>query len=880
MKVLFSFLKYLFIVLVVSTVVCSVIGIAMFASFSRGLPSIVTTEDYKPLTVTRIYGRGDAVVGEFFEERRYVVDLEKISEITQKAFIAAEDDRFFDHQGIDLQGIMRAAIANFRAGRVVQGGSTITQQVAKSLLLTPERSFVRKMKEVIIANRMEKNLNKNQILFLYLNQIYLGQGAYGVEAAARIYFNKEAKDLTIAESALLAGLPQAPSKYSPLAHPKQAKQRQQYVLRRLMEDGTISRDEMERSLREPVKIYLGQDLNEKYAPYYVEHVRKYLLEKYGKETLYGSGLSVHTPIDPKLSVVAMKALEEGLRSMDKKQGYRGPIMKVRTQSEVASAVAELTDYNLSQKFPYRVLMPDGEHSIDFKARIESGKTELDAFEENAIYQGLVLGVDDKKKEVLVDLGLLKGTIALERMRWAQLVKVPSSTGVEPLVRPSQALSKGDVIFVRLVTKPSARTELASLALEQEPAVQGALLSMDVITGEVNAMVGGYSFKQSEFNRAIQAERQPGSVFKPIIYAAAIDKGYTPATIIQDSPIVFDAGENEKWKPENFEEKFYGDTTFRSSLIRSRNIPTIKIVQDIEIPYLIDYAKRLGFPDKFNKDLSIALGSSTVSLLDLCRVYAVFPRGGRQVKPIFINKVVDRDGKVLEEQAFSSTANIESANLAPPPKPVLVAGQLQAERSAEQIDATRGVFTPDPIDPARVMDPRTAYVMTHLMNEVATVGTGSEAKNLGRPAAGKTGTTNDYLDAWFMGFTPQVVTGVWMGFDAQKSLGPRSTGGLVALPIWLEFMKEAVKPYPVTEFTVPKGVTFAFIDSKTGKPARANRAGAIREVFIEGTEPTFGGRTGLASTPSQAAGSGGTGVQVQPAGAGDSTDEEFFKRDIE
>lgn len=872
MKILFGFLKYMFIVLVVSTVVASLCGAVVGIYFSRGLPNIITTEDYKPLTVTQVLGKGDVVVGEFYEERRYVVPLEKIQEKIQRAFVAAEDDRFFDHQGIDLQGILRAAIANFRAGRVVQGGSTITQQVAKSLLLTSERTFFRKIKEIILANRMEKNLNKNQILYLYLNQIYLGQGAYGVEAASHIYFNKEAKDLTLAEAAILAGLPQAPSKYSPLSNPKAAKARQLYVLRRLYEDGTIKQSEMEAAGKEPVKLYYSQDLNEKYAPYYIEHVRKHLIDKFGAEGTYRSGLTVRTPIDPRLSLAATKALRDGLRNVDKRQGYRGPIRKNKTADEQAKAVAEVADENLDRKFPYKVLTPEGTHATDPRARIAHLKNDLEAFDEGELYKGVVTQVDDAKKETIVNLGLIKGYIPLDTMRWAQIVKQPSSTGIDPIGRPSQALSKGDLILVKLVKK-DGKGGVVELALEQEPVVQGAVLSLDVVTGEVLTMVGGYDFKQSEFNRAIQAERQPGSCYKPIIYSAALDKGYTPATIIQDSPIVFDAGENEKWKPENFEEKFYGDTLFRSALIRSRNIPTIKIVQDIEVPYLVEYSKRIGLPDKFNHDLSISLGSSSASLLDLARVYAVFPRGGRRVKPVFTYKVTDRDGKLLEENDPTSAQPPLNPNLPPPPKRVMVAGELQSERANGQGDNERGAWTPDPSDPDRVMDPRTAYVMTHLMNEVVNVGTGHEAKNLGRPAAGKTGTTNDYLDAWFMGFTPHVVTGVWVGFDTQKSIGPRSTGAQIALPIWLEVMREAVKPYPVTDFIPPKGVTFAFIDSNTGRPTGANRPNAIREAFVEGTEPTAGSGGASMSAGQTAGGS-------RPAAAGDTGSQDFFKEDIE
>lgn len=888
MKVLFGILKYLFVVLVVSTLVGSVLGVGVLIYFSQGLPNIITIEDYKPATVTRVLGKNDVVVGEFFEERRYVVPLDKIPDMVQKAFIAAEDDRFFDHQGVDLQGILRAAIANFRAGRMQQGGSTITQQVAKNLLLTPERTLFRKIKEVILANRMEKNLNKKQILYLYLNQIYLGQGAYGVEAASRVYFNKSAKDLTLAEAALLGGLPQAPSKYSPLLNSKMAKQRQAYVLRRLFEDGSISQAKMEEALREKVKVYLSQDVNTKYAPYYVEHVRKYLLEKYGKEALYQMGLTARTSIDSVLSVVARNSLREGLRSVDKKQGYRGPIRRNRSNEEIAEAIAQAEEYNVSQKFPFKVLMPDGTHATDAKTRLGEGNSELDAFDVDQIYQGIVSTVDDRKREVWVNLGIGKGVIPFEKMAWAAPAKLPSDKGYEALSRPSQALAKGDLIWVKAAAK-NVEQKTLTLSLEQEPIIQGSLLSMDVRTGEVISMVGGYDFKESEFNRAIQAERQPGSCYKPIIYSAALDKGYTPATIIQDSPIVFSAGENEKWKPENYEEKFYGDTLFRSALIRSRNIPTIKIVQDIGVNFLIDYSKRLGLPDKFNRDLSIALGSSTASLLDLLKAYAIFPRGGRVLKPLFLLKVSDRDGKALEEHPLPAmlepAQSITATTLPVPPKRVQVAGELQTQPDGGSQEQERATWVPDPADPDRVMDPRTAYVMTHLMNEVATVGTGQGAKALGRPAAGKTGTTNDYLDAWFIGFTPQIATGVWVGFDAERSIGPKSTGALVALPIWLDYMKEAVKGYPEADFNVPKGVVFTYIDGKSGKLSSSNKPNSIREAFVEGTEPTGAMKSPLIVAPGGMRPAAAATPGAQPAGLGtadeeDQSSDDFFKEDIE
>jgi len=876
-KILLSILRFGFIGLVLSTLAICVVGGAVFLYFSSDLPALFTLEDYKPRIVTTIRAKDGTVIGEHFEERRYVLPPDQIPELAVKAFVAAEDDRFFEHQGIDFHGILRAAIANFKAGRVVQGGSTITQQVAKSLLLTPERSFVRKFKELILANRMERNFNKKQILYLYLNQIYLGQGAYGIEAAARIYFNKNAKDLTLAESALLGGLPQAPSKYSPLQNPKSAKQRQLYVLRRMMESGAISVRQMEEASVQPVNLYYTQDYNLKYSPYYVEHVRKYLLEKYGKEKLYEEGLEVLSPIDARLAEVGTKAVRRGVRTVDRRLGYRGPIKKIKIRSEEASAIAEIQHFNLEKKFPYAVLVDEGVLSTDIKYYSAQLSKPADAFQEDELYQGLVVQVDDKKKEVLVDLGVTKGIILIEDMRWANPNRSGASA-VEAINFPSQALSRGDVIWVSLLAKEMKdRPEYLSLALEQVPLVQGALISLDVRSGDVISMVGGYDFKESEFNRAIQAERQTGSAYKPIIYSAAIDKGYTPATIIQDSPIVFDAGENEKWKPDNYEEKFYGDTLFRSALIHSRNIPTIKIVQDIEVPYLVEYSIRLGLPDKFNRDLSIALGSSTASLLDLASVYAVFPRGGRKLRPIFITEVRDRDGNLLEENRSPPFIFPQSKNLSTTIPPVLVAGELETRRAAGGADAEVPAWTPDESDPDLVMDPRTAFVMTHLMNEVTTFGTGHAVKNLGRPAAGKTGTTNDYLDAWFMGFTPQIVTGVWVGFDTQKSLGGRSAGANTALPIWMDYMREATLDQPIEEFAVPNGVTFSFINTKTGKPTVANAPGSIREVFIEGTQPGLVRNTINSNNVGTNSDRAGDQIPSPPRTSGN---EDFFKEDIE
>jgi penicillin-binding protein 1A len=829
--------RSLFLLALAGTVLATLVGGIVFWHFSRDLPQIITVADYRPLTVTRILGAGgreDALMGEFFKERRYVVPFDKLPEILIQAFISAEDDQFFQHQGVNLASIIRASVANFRAGHVVQGGSTITQQVAKSLLLTPEKSFVRKIKEVILASRIERNLSKQQILYLYLNQIYLGHGAYGVQAAARTYFRKDVSELALAEAALLAGLPQAPGKYSPLLNPKRAKERQLYVLRRMYENNYVSQSVMAEAAATALKIHHDEDLNNKYAGYYVEHVRRYLLEKYGEKAVYEDGLTVAIPTTPELSLAARNSVRDGLRMIDKRVGWRGPVQKLGSAEEVERFLKEYRIKLIYRRLRHDLLMPDGRTDALEAMRLAGVTTDAQLLEDGEIYPAVVTSVDDKKKMTAVMVGAVRLEMPLEKMKWARPLrdeKNPNAFRPEPSV-PSKVVAKGDVVLVRAQKGPTEGTWVVSL--EQEPQVQGAILSLEAQTGHVLAMEGGFDHGQSEFNRATQAMRQPGSAFKPIIYSAALEKGFTPASVIVDAPIVYDDAEWGKWKPTNFEEKFYGDTTFRQALIKSRNVPTVKILQAIQVPYLVEYARRLGLAEaKINADLSISLGSASVSLMELTGVYALFPRMGRKVKPIFISRVVDRDGRVLEEnKPVPFTPAVRAGASVPEP----VAGILPSSSPSPRPSVVIPPL-PTPEDPDQVMDPRLAYVMSHLMKEVVTYGTGHEAKSLGRPAAGKTGTTNDYVDAWFMGFTPTIVTGAWVGFDNQRSLGSGETGAKAALPVWLNYMREAVKTYPDADFPIPPGVSFATIDPATGKLAAPNASYAIREAFVEGTEPT-------------------------------------------
>ena len=746
-------------VILIFVLLCST-GYA-FYRVTRNLPQIASLQDYKPSIVTSVYGDDGSLIAEYYLERRIVVPLERIPPVLIEAFVAAEDSRFFEHEGIDFLGILRALWKNIKAGGIVQGGSTITQQVTKSLLLSPERSFTRKLKEAILAYRIEKHLSKEGILFLYLNQIYLGHGAYGVQAAAQNYFGKDVEELSLAECAMLAGLPQAPSRYSPYSDPTRAKERQVYVLNRMVADGYISTNQAAEALAYELEIKERRDWNIGNVPYFSEHIRRYLEEKYGDEVLFREGLQVYTTVNVAFQHAAQRAIKKGLYALDKRQGYRGPLDHL--------APEEIEPF--------------------FKTLKES--TDESQLEQGTVVKGVVIGVSSKEKSVSVRLNEGLGTLPLENMEWARKPDPEIAYGTRKVPDPAKVLRVGDVILVGLVDQDT-KSENWILALEQVPEVQGALLCMENSSGHVKAMVGGFDFNISQFNRAVQSRRQPGSAFKPFTYAAALDKGYTPATTIIDSPIIYTDEEMDwKWKPKNYKEKFYGPTLFRTALIFSRNVVTIKILRDIGIDYVIDYARRFGITSPLSRDLSLALGSSGVSLLELTNAYSVFANLGELVSPVFIVKILDREGNVLEEHT------------------------TQKER---------------------VLDKDSAYVMTHLLQEVVKYGTGWRAKALKRPAAGKTGTTNKLQDAWFIGFTPSYVSGVWVGFDDDTTLGKYETGSRAANPIWVDFMKQILADKPVKVFEVPESVVFAKIDAKTGLLAKPGDVNAVFEAFKEDTAP--------------------------------------------
>jgi penicillin-binding protein 1A len=744
-------------------------GLAVYYSISKDLPKITSLADYHPSIITTVYADDNRKIAEFFEERRIVIPLTEMPRTMIDAFVAAEDSRFYKHRGIDFISIVRAFFKNLEAGTIVQGGSTITQQVTKSFLLTPERSYKRKFKEAVLAYRIDKAFSKEDILYLYLNQIYLGHGAYGVQAASENYFGKSAKDLNLAECAMLAGLPQAPSKYSPFKHPERAKQRQIYVLNRMVDEGYITNIQATEAINTSLDIKPRRNLYIEEVPFYTEHVRRHLEKKYGKDVLYTQGLKVYTAVNLEMQKIARDEIQKGLFELDKREGYRGPLEHIK---------------------------PEEIESFSQTLRAEPENNPL---EEGAIVKAVVIAVDDRKKTVVIRMGKAQGTIALEDMLWARKPNLEIAYYETKLKRPSQALAVGDVILVRLTGKEEGK-DLWAAALEQIPIAQSALMCIEAGTGLVKAMIGGRDFSATQFNRAIQSRRQPGSAFKPIIYAAALDKQfedptkiYTPATIIMDSAIVFkDEERDSTWKPRNYKETFYGPTLLRNALAQSRNLVTIKILQDIGVDYAIEYATKLGIESNLSRDLSIALGSSGISLLELLRAYSVFANQGYLVEPVFILKVVDRNGKVLEEMA--------------------------PERK-------------------KVIEKSTAYLMTSLLEGVVKYGTGWRIKALNRPVAGKTGTTNNLFDAWFVGYTPEYITGVWVGLDEEAPMGKGETGSRAASPIWLGFMQRVLEDKPVQVFQAPDGIVFAKIDADTGLLPVPESKNVVFECFKEGTAPT-------------------------------------------
>ncbi len=846
----------------------------LIKSVQANLPQLVTIKDYKPLLVSEVYDRNNKKIGEFFRERRTLVPYEKIPKHVVQAFLAAEDDQFFEHKGINLQAIFRATLANLRAGQSVQGGSTITQQVAKTLMLSSEKTLTRKLSDILLAIEMEKNLSKEDILFLYLNQIYFGQGGHGLEQAAQVYFRKSVDQLTLPEAAMLAGLPKAPSAYSPVRNPGRAKERQLYVLRRMADVGYLPKAETDAAGQEPLRVYIRENYEE-FAPFYLETLRQILVEKLGEDMVLDKGIHIHTGLDLEKQKAAQVAVVNGLKALDKRQGYRGPQKNLANEEELQAFLTEQQKKLIGDFTPERIIQADG----TFAEIVPPKKTGPDQtlippyIKKDESVLGVVTQVDDTMGLVTVSIPDGRGLIDFDSMTWARKPDTEVRHDLAQIKKPSEALKKGDVILVkvagdkfsssRLMTpkKKDAKAVLPDFAgflqleLDQEPLVEGALISFDQSSQDILALVGGSNFAKSEFNRAIQAPRQTGSSFKAIVYASALDKGYTPATPIMDAPIVYEEGGDSEgqgdpkvWKPSNHSKSFGGDILFRNALVQSLNIPTVKIIEDVTVPWSIEYARRLGIYSPLNPDFTLALGSSSVTLYEMTKVFSEFGRLGKRMAPLMIHKVTDPDGKVLM-QTLSLDDRFEKEI-----KPLhddfeerrkayfeLIKDPAKLEeiqnKDPKNAKVDEKIFFEDP---DQLISPKTAYLMTNLLKGVVEdpMGTGGRARAVEREIAAKTGTTNNYYDAWFIGYSPQIATGVWVGFDKEKSIGKGEVGGRAALPIWVEYMKAAHEGLPQVTFPVPEGIVFVNIDSESGKLASASTKKILRQAFIEGTEPNL------------------------------------------
>ncbi len=770
--------------------------------FARGLPDIPTLAQYRPPIVTELVSADGQLAGELFDERRKVVPFERIPKLFVQALVASEDKNFFEHGGVDWLGTLRAAVNTYVLRRRVQGGSTITQQTAKSILVSAEgfeegtrRNLRRKIRELILARRLEAAFDKQELLWLYLNGVYLGHHSYGVQAAAENYFRKNAEDLTLPEAALLAGLPQAPTRYSPFTHPDAAKARRRYVLRRMFEEGVITGEDRRKAEEAEVKVFPVDDIFRETAPFYVEQVRRQIVDRYGNERVLHEGLRVEMAMDLEMQRGAQAAMLAGLMEVDHRQGFLGPVTHVEGKERVELSA------RLARAWPEGALQPGG-YAV-----------------------AIVTGVEDSAALARVAVGALEGILPISGMRWARKPNPEQNYPDALISRPSTALHVGDVILVRrveraelLAREPKERQKLVPeagvlFALEQEPKLQGALVSIEPFTGYVAAMVGGYDFDASEFNRAFQACRQPGSAFKPIVYSGAIEKlNYTPATLLTDAPVVYrDESSGVSWKPENYGGSFKGDVTLRDALVHSMNLPAVKTAAALGVDQLVAWAQTLGMTTPVKRELGSAIGSSCTTLWSLANVYALLDRYGEKKASTLVKRVLDRDGRLLEDHSAPTDAWVPLST------------RLAAAAAAQ---------TP----PDRVMDPRSAFITVSLMHEVATVGTGAQAAKLGKPAAGKTGTTNDSFDTWFMGFTHDLFAGVWLGYDQNEMpLGRHETGGRAALPIWLAYMQGALRDRPQPSFPVPDGIDFVAIDPATGKVA-TDSAKAVLEPFKTEAKP--------------------------------------------
>ena len=788
MKILLRFFGFLF----AAGTILFLAGVTALAGlmwhYSKDLPDYTQLQNYEPPVMTRVHAADGSLLAEYANERRLYLPIQAVPKLVTNAFIAAEDKNFYQHPGVDVTGIGRAAmiyIQNYGGGRRPQGASTITQQVAKNFLLTNELSITRKIKEALLALRIERTYSKDRILELYLNQIYLGMGAYGVAAASLLYFDKSVHELTIAEAAYLAALPKGPNNYNPFRHREQAIDRRNYVIDRMVEDGFIAADAGEKAKKEPLNVVVRPTGAHIFAAeYFAEEVRRYLFENYGEKKLYEGGLSVRTTLDPKMQVLARKAMTDGLVNFDETQGgWRGSVAKIDVGGDWGLKLAD--QKSLSDIAPWRL-------AVVLEVSDQSARIGLQPPRDPG-------GAVVKAREI--------GIVPLEGVKWAKLVY--GATGpAKPIQRVGQVLSPGDVIYVEQTQ------EQGQFRLRQLPEISGAMVVMDPHTGRVLAMVGGFSYDQSQFNRATQALRQPGSSFKPLVYATAIDNGYTPSTIVLDAPIEIDTGQGGGgvWRPENYGGKFYGPSTLRFGLEQSRNVMTVRLAQDIGMPLIAEYAKRFGVYDDLPPYLSYALGAGETTVLRMVTAYSMLDNGGRRVKPTLIDRIQDRYGHTIFRHDQRDCVGCDADKWSGQPEPTLIDHREQ------------------------VIDPMTAYQITSMMEGVVQRGTATVVRDVGKPIAGKTGTTNEEKDVWFIGFSPDIVCGVYMGFDKPRHIARLATGGHLAAPVVRDFLKVALADKPPIPFRVPPGIKLIRVDAKTGMRAGPGDPKVILEAFKPGTAP--------------------------------------------
>ncbi len=806
---------FLFTAGVIVFLTVSAVAAYILWQFSQDLPDYEALANYEPKVMTRLHANDGRLIAEYAREERLYVPIETVPEGVVHAFVSAEDKNFFEHGGIDLPAIMRAAVTNIRNymnNRRMVGASTITQQVAKNFLLSNERSLERKVKEAMLAIRMERAFDKAKILELYLNEIYFGIGSYGIAAASLNYFAKELHELEIHEAAYLAALPKAPNNYHPFRDTQRAIDRRNWVIDQMQENGYISAEQAEAAKSRGLEVNPRPFRGNVFAgEYFAEEVRRTLVARYGEEGLYGGGLSVRTTLDPELQVMARQALREGLVAYDRRHGYRGPVATIEPSGDWGKQLAELDV--LGDIEPWRLAVILEVTDDKAVAGLRPRRTVTGALE-------------DSRRTV---------TVPFEEIKWArkQVQKGEVRTRGPEVASATEVLNVGDVVYLAPPqaddgdeTAEGGNTDVEKIGgflvrpgaedgwrLMQVPEVGGALTVMDPHTGRVLAHVGGFSFDKSQFDRGIQALRQPGSAFKPFVYAAALDNGYTPSSIVLDAPIAIEQpGEQGLWRPKNYGDRFYGPSTLRLGIEKSRNLMTVRLAQDVGMPIIREYARRFGIYDDLLPVLSMSLGAGETTLMRMVAGYSMLVNGGHKITPTLIDRIQNRYGETIWKHD-------------------------QRECLGCEAEAWLGQNEPELIDNReRVIDAMTAYQMVSILEGVVKNGTGFRAKEVGKPVAGKTGTTNDERDAWFVGFAPDLAAGVFVGFDTPQPMGRGETGGGVASPIFTDFMKTALQDEPAVPFRAPEGIKLIRVNAKTGLRAQAGDENVIMEAFKPGNEP--------------------------------------------